>query len=139
MLITTGLRRGECLGLQWRDVDLDNNIIHVERSATYTKESGIVVAAPKTATSVRAVPIMESMATLLNRLKRQAAAQYPDTIIDCAFVFGSPTDLFTPRDPNAVTRHLNRFIKANGLPNVSPHDLRHPNVKHRTNNFLSCA
>jgi len=125
VLITTGLRRGECLGLQWRDIDLDNKLIHVERSATYTKESGIVVSAPKTATSVRTVPIMASMATLLKQLKQQAAAKYPDIIIDCAYLFGSPTDLFAPRDPNAVTRHLNRFIKANGLPDVSPHDLRH--------------
>ncbi|MCC8122829.1 MAG: site-specific integrase [Oscillospiraceae bacterium] len=123
--ITTGLRRSECLGLQWRDIDLDNLIIHVERSATYTKESGIVVAAPKTATSVRTVPIMASMATLLKQLRQQAERQYPDAILDCAFVFGSPADIFAPRDPNAVTRHLNRFIKANGLPNVSPHDLRH--------------
>lgn len=125
MLITTGLRRGECLGLQWRDLDFDNMTISVERSATYTKKSGIVVAAPKTATSIRTVPIMASMAALLKRLKQQVAAKYPDTIIDCAFVFGSPTDVFKPRDPNAVTRQLNRFIKVNGLPNVSPHDLRH--------------
>ena len=125
MLITTGLRRGECLGLQWRDIDTDNMIIHVERSATYTKKSGIVVSAPKTATSVRTVPIMASTAALLAQLKQQGMLQYPDTIIDSAFVFGSPTDLFKPRDPNAVTRQLNRFIKANNLPNVSPHDLRH--------------
>ena len=105
-------------------------IIHVERSATYTKASGVVVAAPKTATSVRTVPIMASMVALLSQLKQQAMRQYPDTIIDGAFVFGSPVDLFKPRDPNAVTRQLNRFIKANGLPNVSPHDLRHPYVKH---------
>jgi len=68
---------------------------------------------------------MGSTAALLRQLKQQTAAQYSDTIIDCAFVFGSPADLFAPRDPNAVTRHLSRFIKANGLPNVSPHDLRH--------------
>ena len=129
-LITTGLRRGECLGLQWRDVAFDSMTVHVERSATYTKESGIVVDAPKTATSIRTVPIMKSTATLLEQLKQQATVQHPATIIDGAFVFGSPKDIFKPRDPNAVTRQLNRFIKANGLPNVSPHDLRHPYVKH---------
>ena len=124
-LITTGLRRGECLGLQWRDFDFDNMIIHVERSATYTKETGTIVNAPKTAKSVRTVPIMASMATLLQQLKVQTAAQYPDTIIDCAFVFGSPADIFKPRDPNTVTRRLRSFMRDNGLPDVSPHDLRH--------------
>lgn len=34
-------------------------------------------------------------------------------------------DLFTPRDPNAVTRRVKRFMKRNGLPDLSPHDLRH--------------
>jgi Site-specific recombinase XerD len=124
-LITTGLRRGECLGLQWRDIDLANMIIHVERSATYTKKSGIVVSAPKTETSIRAVPIMESTAALLRQLKQRAIQRLPDTILDCAFVFGSPSDTFKPRDPNAVTCQLKRFIKANNLPDVSPHDLRH--------------
>jgi Site-specific recombinase XerD len=124
-LITTGLRRGECLGLQWRDIDTGNMIIHVERSVTYTRESGIIVDTPKTDTGIRAVPLMASTATLLKQLKQETAVQYPDTILDCAFVFGSPADIFKPRDPNAVTRHLSRFIKANGLPNVSPHDLRH--------------
>ena len=124
-LITIGLRRGECLGLQWRDIDFDNMIIHVERAATYTETSGIVVSAPKTETSIRAVPMMSSAAALLQQLKQQTARQYSDTIIDYAFLFGSPTDMFKPRNPHAVTRRLKRFIKNNGLPDVSPHDLRH--------------
>ncbi|MCF2618198.1 tyrosine-type recombinase/integrase, partial [Oscillibacter valericigenes] len=33
--------------------------------------------------------------------------------------------LFEPRDPNAVTRRVKRFMKLNGLPDLSPHDLRH--------------
>lgn len=30
-----------------------------------------------------------------------------------------------PRDPNAVTRRVKRFMKNNGFPDLSPHDLRH--------------
>ena len=41
ILITTGVRRGECLGLQWRDIDYDNKTIHIKRSVTHTVESGI--------------------------------------------------------------------------------------------------
>ena len=68
---------------------------------------------------------MESTAALLRQLKQQAIQRLPDTILDCAFVFGSPSDTFKPRDPNAVTCQLKRFIRANNLPNVSLHDLRH--------------
>ena len=125
LLITTGLRRGECVGLQWQDVDFDNKVIKVERSATYTKEFGITVAAPKTAASVRIIPIMDSAAALLQELQRQAEAKHPNTILKSAFIFGSPADVFAPRHPQAVTKRIKRFVNANGLPDVSPHDLRH--------------
>ena len=36
-----------------------------------------------------------------------------------------PGDPFEARDPSAITRHMKRFIKSAGLPDVSPHDLRH--------------
>ena len=38
VLITTGLRRGECLGLQWTDIDFLNGTLTVNRSKTYTPE-----------------------------------------------------------------------------------------------------
>lgn len=31
ILLTTGIRRGECFGLQWKDVDLENKLITIER------------------------------------------------------------------------------------------------------------
>lgn len=37
----TGLRRGELLGLEWKDIDWENNLIHVIRTSEYTKEKGI--------------------------------------------------------------------------------------------------
>ena len=125
VLITTGVRRGECLGFQWRDIDYNEKTIHVERSVTYTSESGIIVDAPKTPKSIRTIPIMESTISLLNELRQQIKSKYPNSTLDYAYLFGSPTDSFVPRDPNAVTKRLKRFIKATGLPDVSPHDLRH--------------
>ena len=41
------------------------------------------------------------------------------------FVFPNETDNSLPRDPNSVTRRVKRFMKANNLPDLSPHDLRH--------------
>ena len=34
-------------------------------------------------------------------------------------------DIYFPKDPNAVTRRVKRFMKNSGLPDLSPHDLRH--------------
>ena len=125
ILITTGLRRGECLGLQWQDIDFQKETISVKRSATYTKMSGLIVAEPKTATSVRTIPVMKTTLILLKELLRQREQRYPFTVLSGSFVFCREGKPFEPRNPDAVTRHLKRFVKANGLPDVSPHDLRH--------------
>lgn len=125
LLITTGLRRGEACGLQWDDVDFKNKTISVNRSVTYTPESGIVVAKPKTTTSIRTIPVMNTTMQLLRQLKREQQQEHPYTVLTKAFVFPSLDSPFAARDPNNITRKMRRFIKRAGLPNVSPHDLRH--------------
>ena len=42
-----------------------------------------------------------------------------------AYVFPKVDDLFSPKDLNSITRRIKRFMKVNGLPDLSPHDLRH--------------
>ena len=42
-----------------------------------------------------------------------------------SLVFPSDRGENIPRTPNAVTHRVKRFMKANGLPDMSPHDLRH--------------
>lgn len=125
LLLTSGVRRGECLGLQWKDIDERNVTITIARSVVYTPESGIILSTPKTADSVRTIPLMESTLHLLQQLKKQTQAANRSTILKEAFVFPSEKDLFSPRDPNAVTRRVKRFMKVNGFPDLSPHDLRH--------------
>ena len=118
-------RRGECLGLQWTDIDFLNGTLTVNRSTTYTPECGIRVAAPKTAHSIRTIPVVPSTLSLLKQLQKQQEREHPATLLTQAFVFSRPGDPFEPRDPSAITRHMKRFVKRAGLPDVSPHDLRH--------------
>lgn len=125
LLITTGIRRGECMGLKWRDIDEQASTIHIERNISYTPASGVIVNTPKTANSVRTIPIIPSVLQLLLRLKQEAQRNSPRTVLENAFLFPSEKDIFAPRDPNSVTRRVKRFMKKNGLPDLSPHDLRH--------------
>ena len=125
VLLTTGLRRGECLGLQWADIDFQNGTLTVNRSTTYTPECGITVAAPKTAHSVRTIPVVGSTLSLLKQLQKQQEQEHPATLLSGAFVFSRPDAPFEPRDPSAITRRMKRFVRSAGLPDVSPHDLRH--------------
>lgn len=125
LLLTTGIRRGECLGLKWKDIDEKNSLLHIERGVAYTAKTGTVVNTPKTASSIRTVPLMPSTLRLLQELKQQTSEEHPDTFLNEAFVFPGEKDLFVPRDPNAVTRRVKRFMKKHNLPDLSPHDLRH--------------
>ena len=125
ILLTAGLRRGECIGLKWQDIDFDDNTISIERAAIYTKKTGTVVAEPKTVNSVRIIPMMVGVADMLTKLKELRKKEYPNVKIDETFLFCTEGNPFQPRDPNGVTRRLNAFVKKNNLPDVSPHDLRH--------------
>lgn len=121
LLITTGLRRGELLGLQWGDIDFDNLTIEIKRNVTYTKSNGVIVDTPKTENSTRTIPVLSVVAELLKKYKREF---YPFSRAN-AFVFPSDKDVCFPRNPHAITRRVKNFMTKNGLPDLSPHDLRH--------------
>lgn len=125
VLITTGLRRGECIGLKWKDVDEKNSILHIERGVAYTAKTGVVISTPKTQSSIRDIPLMPSTLSMLQQYKTKFKKEHPATIIKDAFIFHRNDDIFQPIDPNAVTRRVKRFMRSAGLPDLSPHDLRH--------------
>ncbi len=125
LLLTCGVRRGELAGFQWRDINHKEMTISVKRNVSYTPKSGVVVGTPKTSNSLRTIPLIPSMLSLLEELERQAAAAHPNVDIREAFIFPSKNSLFEARTPNAITRTLNRFMARNKMPMLSPHDLRH--------------
>ena len=125
LLVTSGIRRGECIGLKWSDIDEKNRTISVSRNVVYNPRGGVIISTPKTAKSVRTVPIMENTLRLLQEYRKQMQAEHPSTILKNAFIFPRKEDIFAPHDPSAVTRRVKRFMKLNGFPDLSPHDLRH--------------
>ena len=70
MYATTGLRRGEALGLTWRDVDLDGGTIAIAKARVST-ERGVVDSSPKSGRG-RAVALDSgTVATLREHRKHQ--------------------------------------------------------------------
>ena len=126
VLITCGLRRGECVGLQWQDLDPDKLTIRVERNVTIDKDSPekYRVGATKTGES-RTVPISRRVYDLLTRLKAEREKQLKSTFLPSAFIFSRTGEPYRPIYPTEPTRYLRRFTVKYGLPGVSPHDLRH--------------
>ena len=125
LLITTGIRRGECVGLKWKDVDDQNKTLTIERNVTYTPKSGLNINTPKTVNSIRQIPLISSVADLLQQYKDEREKQSKKNILGDAFVFSNEGNPMIPRTPDSLTRHLKRFMKRNGFPDMSPHDLRH--------------
>lgn len=120
LLITTGIRRGELMGLQWGDIDFDDYVISVNRNVTYTPASGIVVSTPKTECSVRQIPVMPSVAAVLMEYRNRTEEWKKND-----FLFPKDGNPSLARDPNSITRRVKRFMKLHDLPDMSPHDLRH--------------
>jgi integrase len=125
LLITTGLRRGELVGLKWRDIDDEREFLNIERNAVYTSKSGTIINTPKTVAGFRTVPLLSSTLYMIKQLREQRQKEHPDTILYDSFVFPSKNDLFSPRNPDAITRRIKRFMESNGLPSYSTHDIRH--------------
>ncbi len=123
LIITTGIRRGECFGLQWGDIDFDNHTIRIERNVTYTAFDGITVGLPKTDTGIREIPLSNKVIDMLNKYKEDELSKF--ALSDNAFLFHSSESVFYPHEPTYLTKHLKRFMKQIGLPDMSPHDLRH--------------
>ena len=113
------------MGLKWKDYDEENEIISIERNVIYTKRDGITINTPKTEKSTRIIPLMKITAELLSRFRKQKQRENPEVDLEESFIFHSRKDIFFPKNPDAVTRRLKRFMESNNLPDVSPHDLRH--------------
>lgn len=114
LLIDTGLRRGECCGLMWSDIDLDARVATIRRNLCYTPSRGVYVDTTKTG-RVREVDFGAETAALLRALKGDRQE---------GFVF-TREDSDEPIHPQSPTRYLKRLSQKCGVPDLHPHKLRH--------------
>ena len=126
LLLSTGMRRGEAVGLQWGDIDRDSMEIAIRRGVTIDKAapSGLRIGPTKTGES-RSVPIEPRMLALLDALKREQQEKFKAVFLPHAFIFCSSTDAYSPLYVTLPTKWQAAFVKRHNLQRVSPHDLRH--------------
>ena len=125
VLLKTGLRRGECVGLQWGDIDGNKLTISITRNVTIDRNSPDKICVGKTKTDeIRVVPISQGLYALLMSHKHEQQKKH-GVLFPNAFIFCSALDPYKPIYPTEPTRWQSKFVKRNNLPKVSPHDLRH--------------
>jgi len=128
LAVTTGMRRGELLGLKWSDVDLENGRLSIRRALTRTDNGKYVaLTEPKTRGSRRTVKLTQrAVEALRSHLERQLAEieVAGDLYRDHGLVF--TTEAGTPINPsNLRQRSFAPLLNKAGLPHIRFHDLRH--------------
>lgn len=123
---TTGMRKGEILGLKWTDIDWDEKTIRIQRQLQRIPGLGLTLVHPKTSSSIRTIPIGND--TIL-ALRRHFERQYDEQQFagekwqDNGLVF--PSRLGTPYDQGALDKEFKKLLAQANLRNIRFHDIRH--------------
>ena len=87
LALHAGLRAGECVGLKWRDVDLESRELHINRSVG-VGDKGTFIKSPKTESSLAAVPFDEDLAEVLQARREVMQAEVAALdVTDIGFTF----------------------------------------------------
>ncbi|MEW6047163.1 MAG: tyrosine-type recombinase/integrase [Bacillota bacterium] len=126
LALATGLRRGELVGLEWRDVDFAAGTITVQRAACYVPGRGVFTKEPKTESSRRTLSVPPSVMGLL---KQHRAAQLENRLRVGDLWKGSDRVFCTwdgaPIHPDTISSWWPDFLRRHGLPHIKFHALRH--------------
>lgn len=119
--LSTGIRIGEICALTWDDIDIENGVIHIRKTIQriYVKENGIkktelLIDTPKTATSMRDIPMIKDLYEILKPLKKVVNNNY--------FVL---TNEATPTEPRTYRNYYKKLLDKLGIPPIKFHGLRH--------------
>ena len=116
LMIDTGIRRGECCGLQWKYVDFSKNTITIAGNLCYTPQKGIYLDTPKNG-KARTIDVDPEIMALLRQLRHSRASVSP-------FVFTQGNGI-EPMNPQSPTRYMKKFADRYGVEDLHPHKLRH--------------
>lgn len=129
VLLYTGMRVGELVGLEWGDVDFQNQLIHIRRTSTYIAGKGAADNATKTKKSNRVIKVP---AAVMDILTRQRAEQCEQRLL-LGDQWHESGKVFTQENGNpfvasTLSQWLKRFSTRLGLPSITAHSLRHTNA-----------
>lgn len=116
LLITTGVRISEALGLTWSALDLETGVVHVRQRLDWRPGQAPALAELKTASSRRRIPLLPAVRDGLRAYRDELAPAPGD------YVFAREG---RPQRPSAIWSRLRLYLKGCGLPPMTLHALRH--------------
>ncbi len=127
LLLYSGMRRGELCGLSWPDIDYKNSLIHIMRASQYQEGVGIVEVPTKNDTSVRAIKLPP---IVFSQLREYRLWWIEQKMANGDRWKGEKQRLFiqsdgNPINPDTINYWLDKFLKKNDFPKITPHGLRH--------------
>jgi len=144
LLLYSGIRRGEFCGLEWKDVDFKNCLIHIRRTSQYISGIGVIEKDTKNISSERVMKLPQDMFNLFNQYRKWQVqerllmgdkwnAVIPIKDAEGKIKHRENDRIFTqenglPIFPDSITTWINRFQKKYNLPKFTPHTLRHTNI-----------
>ena len=147
ILLGTGCRIGEALGLRWEDIDCENRVIHINHSLVYypvgeSRTSVQHISKPKTKAGERTIPMLDSVQDAFEMLREEQLENgWNDVEIDGMHGFIFCNRFGNVPNPQSVNRAIKRIVsdynateeisakrehrEAVLLPDFSAHHLRH--------------
>jgi integrase len=128
LALTTGMRRGELLGLKWEDITLveGNGSLQVRRSMTRVAGHGVVSSEPKTASSRRKIALSPFVVGVLKEhrvhqweMRLRAGAKWTENDLVFCNVYGNFLH------PARLYMMFHKVLEEAGMPCIRFHDLRH--------------
>lgn len=128
LMIHTGCRRGEIMGLRWECINFQNNTLTINGNLQHTSEKGTYLDSPKNGER-REIPVPRDVLVSLDRLHKEVIQQRFARISaglewnDTRYCFVQDNGL--PMNPDSVGAWLTKFSKRHGLPHIHAHAFRH--------------
>lgn len=124
LMLQTGLRAGEMIGLKWEDVDFKNKILKVRRTTEYSYSlQKWITGTPKSKTSKRDIPLTEEAITILKRQKEKVKGYKVVNMEHKDLVFINENG--EPTKHNSYDSVIRSICNRAGIRHFSMHVLRH--------------
>lgn len=122
LIIYTGMRRGEALGLEWQDVNWQRKTIFIRRTSLYIPGEGVITDKTKNRSSTRCIYVGQSVLDILEDLRSYLIQNGSNPLSTQRIILNGKGK---PMRPDDLGHWFVAFRRRNQFPDIHLHSLRH--------------